>query len=148
MDRDELRSILEAYVNQDFLPYTKHVPDAFYQQLFRLRGWKYNPNSVKRPKLVGKLTAELLYKKLPVGVIDELRQKNPVIRNGQRRYKHFQYLTPDIGCKHLERHLAAVTTLMRISNTWSGFMRMFDKAFPSERYHPAIPGLDEEDNEQ
>lgn len=147
MDRDELQSILKAYVNPIFLPYTKHVPDAFYQHLFRLKGWKYNPISVKRPKLVGKLTAELLYKKLPVGVLDELRQKNPVIRNGQRRYKHFQYLTPDIGNRHLERQIATVTTLMRIANTWHDFKKIFDKAFPSECYQPTIPGLDEEDEE-
>jgi hypothetical protein len=143
--RDELHQILEAYVNKEFLPWTKRFPDEFYKQLFRLKGWQYDPISVRRPKLVGKLTAELVYEKLPPGVLGELRAKNPVIKDGKRRYKHFQFLTGDIGNPHLERHIASVITLMRIAKTWASFKRLFDKAFPSERNQLSFVGMDEEE---
>lgn len=128
-ERDELSRILAAYITKDLLPWAKRFPDAFYEHMFRLRGWSYRPVSVKRPRMVGKLTSELVYEKLPPGVIDELRRRNPVI-GGRRRLHHHRLLTDDIGQPHLERHLAAVTTLMKVAPTWDSFRRMFDKAFP------------------
>lgn len=128
-DRDELHRILEAYISRELLPWTKRFPDEFYEQLFRLRGWQYRPPSVKRPKYVGKLTNELVYEQLPEGVLDELRSRNPVIPKGWRRHKHFQFLTDDIGNPHLEKQVAAVTTLMRASPNWATFDRLFKRAF-------------------
>lgn len=128
-DRDELNRILEAYISQELLPWTKRFPDEFYEQLFRIRGWQYRPLSVKRPKYVGKLTNELVYDKLPKGVLNELRTKNPVTPKGYRRYKHFQFLTEDIGNPHLEKQVVSVTTLMRASPNWATFERLFNRAF-------------------
>lgn len=133
-DRDELQKILEAYISSELLAWTRKFPNEFYEHLFRLRGWEYSPPQPKRPKYVGKLTNELIYEKLPPGVLDELRAKNPVTESGHRRYKFFQFLTEDIGNEHLGNQLAAVTTLMKVSNSWSTFRRLFDRAFPKESY--------------
>lgn len=129
-DRNELHRILEAYISKELLPWTKRFPDEFYQELFRLRGWQYSPPSLKRPKYVGKLTNELVYEKLPPGVLEELRRKNPVVKDGWRRHRHHQFLTMDIGNLHLERHIVAVTTLMRAARSWAVFKKLFGKAFP------------------
>jgi len=43
------------------------------KQLFRLRGWGIYPMSVKRPVLVGKLTNQIVYEKLPEGILEKLR---------------------------------------------------------------------------
>ena len=53
-EREELHHILEAYINQELLPWSKTFPDGYYQELFRLRGWEYSPPSVKRPQMVGR----------------------------------------------------------------------------------------------
>ncbi len=135
-DRDDLERILEAYVTKEWLPllpWTKRFPDDFYEQLFRLKDWEYRPLSVKRPKLVGKLTSELIYEKLPKGVLDELRNKNPVTPRGYRRYKLFQFLTEDIGNPHLEKQIAAVTTLMKASTNWATFNRLFNRVFGNQK---------------
>lgn len=130
-DRTELRRILEAYIAKELLPWTERFPKEFYRELFRLNGWQYDPVSVKRPRMVGKQTVELIYDKLPPGVLAELRSKNPVVyKGGTRKHRHHQLLTQDIGNPHLEKQVASVTTLMRVSNTWAGFKRLFDKAFP------------------
>jgi hypothetical protein len=39
-------------------------------------------------------------------------------------------LTEQLGNVHLEKHLASVITLMRISPTWPDFERFMMKAFP------------------
>lgn len=130
-DRKDLETILETYIAKELLPWAKRFPDEFYCQLFRLRGWQYSPLSVKKPKYVGKLTNQLIYKKLPKGVLKELRKKNPAIKPGYRRHRHHQFLTENIGNPHLERHIASVTTLMRASSNWRNFERLFQRAFPS-----------------
>ncbi|MBG6192025.1 hypothetical protein IWX64_002994 [Arthrobacter sp. CAN_A212] len=132
-DRDELSQILAAYISPELIPWTKKFPDEFYRHLFRLRGWTYKPLSVARPKAVGQFTAQLVYDKLPPGVVEELRRKNPVIDDaGHRAYRHHQLLTEDIGNRHLEMHLAQVIALMRISPNWDTFLRHFRRAFPGE----------------
>ena len=129
--RDDLHRILAAYISEELMPWAQRFPDSFYKELFRLRGWQYNPPSLKRPKMVGKLTAQLVYEQLPPGVLARLREKNPVVRSGYRRHKHHQFLTDDIGDTHLEKQLVSVTTLMRVSPDWKTFKTLFGRAFPS-----------------
>ncbi len=133
-DRDELNKILEAYIAKELLPWTKRFPDEFYRQLFRLRGWQYSPFSVKRPQYVGRLTNELVYEKLPNGVLDELRNKNPKTPKGYRKHRHHQFLTENIGNPHLERHIASVTTLMRAAANWRNFKSLFQRAFSKDAH--------------
>ena len=144
-DRNELHKILEAYIAKELLPWAKRFPDEFYKQLFRLRGWKYSPISVKRPRYVGTLTNELVYEKLPPGVLDELRRKNPTIKPGYRKHRHHQFLTEDIGNPHLERHIASVTTLMRASPNWRKFFGLFQRAFPTKPIQLEAPYIEEEE---
>lgn len=143
-DRDELHRILEAYISKELLPWSKRFPDEFYQEMFRLRGWTYSPPSPKRPKLVGKLTNQIVYEKLPPGVLGVLRERNPVVKKGRRLHKHHQLLTEDVGNPHLGRHLIAVTTLMRAAPTWGSFQRMFRRAFPGPQMELPIDWSDGE----
>lgn len=138
--KNELHKILEAYVAKELLPWTKRFPDEFYKELFRLRGWQIVPLSVKKPKYVGKLTNQLIYEQLPEGVLEELRNKNPITEKGYRKDRHHQHLTENIGNSHLEKQIASVTMLMRISPDWATFMRHFSRAFGKQ-----VPLFDESD---
>lgn len=130
-DRDELQKILAAYINKELLPWIKRFPDEFYQQIYRLKGWEYNPRNQKRTQLVGKLTNKIVYELLPAGVLEELRKKNPVLEDkGHRAHKHHQFLTIDIGNPNLEKHLAQLIVLMRISKDWQEFEDHLLEAFP------------------
>lgn len=107
-------------------------PDEYYRQLFKLRGWQYSPMSTKRPSLDGKLTNQIVYEKLPPGVLEELKKQNPTITSTKRRkWKHFQFLSDDIGQPDLRNHLLQVIALMRAASNWRTFMSMFKKSFPS-----------------
>jgi hypothetical protein len=122
-DREELQKLLAAYINEEFLPWTKRFPDSFYVEMFRLRGWEYKGKP--KPPLVGKITNELVYDKLPEKVIEEIKKQDP-----NRKHRIHQYLTIDTGVPHLDRHLASVITLMRVSDNWEQFEELFNKAFP------------------
>lgn len=130
-DRHNLHRILESCVPKEWLPWTRQFPDEFFSQLFRLRGWQHSPVSVKRPMAVGRIISELIYERLPDGVIEELGRRSPVVSvPGRRRQPHQQSPAHEVGHPHLDRHLASVTALMRASSSWKGFKRLFDRAFP------------------
>jgi len=130
-DRDELSKLLEVYLSAERLKWAKLFPDEFYKQIYRLRNWKY-PNGARRTPLVGKITNEIVYEKLPPGVLEELKKRNPTIaERKRRRWKHTQFLSDDIGQPDLRDHLLQVIALMRASSNWPVFKRLFLRAFPS-----------------
>ena len=130
--RDALYKILEAYIAPDLMPWTRRFPPSFYEEMFRLHRWAYDPESVSRPGVVGKFTNQFIYEQLPPGVLEELRRKNPKDDLGRRRVRHHQYLSDDIGHPHLERQITATTALMRASEDWPMFKRLFCRAFPKK----------------
>jgi len=121
--RGELHKILEAYISKELLPWSRRFPDSFYEEIFRLNGWDYDPKSAARPSVVGKMTNKYIYEALPDGVLEELKAKNP-----ENKRRNHQYLTEDVGHPHLQRQITATTTLMRASDTWDGFKSLFDTA--------------------
>lgn len=135
--RDELQKLLSLYVREEFLPWTRRFPLEFYKEMFRLKGWKMNGNA-KSP-LVGQYTNKYVYDVLPEVVLDELRKKNPLVKNKSnenkpyRKYRFFQFLTENIGIPHLDKHLASVITLMKISDNWEQFEQTFDKWFYQDK---------------
>jgi hypothetical protein len=145
--RDALHKILELYIAKELLPWTKRFPNEYYQELFRLRGWDYDPLSVKRPKLIGKITENVIYKRLPIGVLDEIKSRNPKTEKGYRKHRHHQLLTQEIGNPHLEKHIASVITLMRISKSWRQFDSHVKTAFPmqNEQLELGLTTIDDDD---
>lgn len=126
-DRQELQRILSHYISEELMPWTKRFPDEFYKQMFRLKGWDYR-GKAKSP-YAGTLTNEYIYKYLPDGVLAELRQKKPrVSLKKNRKYRHHQFLTIDTGAKHLDNQLQQTIALMKASENWDEFDKLFKRA--------------------
>lgn len=131
-EKDELHKLLSVYLSEERLAWAKRFPDEFYKQIYRLHDWNWPSDGNKHPGYVGKLTNMLVYERLPRGVLDELRVRNPKKEgSGQRQWKHHQFLSEDIGQNDLRDHLLQLITLMRISKNWPAFMGHFDSAFPA-----------------
>lgn len=127
--KNALAEILEKFIAKELRAWTKTFPVEFYEQIFRLQGWEFDPKSVKRPSVIGHYTNNIIYKRLAPGVLAELREKNPVI-GGKRKHKMFQWLTGDVGHPKLRSHIDGVLALMRISDSWAQFMVFLKKAYP------------------
>lgn len=131
-DRDALQAILDKYLQKEFAAWAKRFPDAFYREIFRLRGWSWSAMSVARPGVVGRYTNDIVYERLAPGILEELQRLNPTHEEGGRARKHHQFLTDDIGHPALAQHLHAVIGLMRASATWEQFKSLLDRAFPKK----------------
>ncbi len=141
-DRRALQEILAKYISPDALEWQKTFQDEFYEQLFRLRGWQWRPMSAKRPKLVAKLTINIIYQRLAPGVYEALNALTP--RNEKGRLKHHlhRHLTPEEGRVALERHFHQVDALMKASNNWDTFKRLLERALPKHNATPMLPNID------
>jgi len=142
-ERDELHKLLAVYLAEERLQWAKRFPDEFYRQIYRLKGWKW-PNQGKRTPLLGKITNQIVYDKLPSGVLEELQRRNPTKETTKRRqWKHHQFLSEDIGQPDLRDHLLQLIAIMRISTSWRAFEKHLMLAFPNAG--DQLPLLDEDD---
>lgn len=128
--RSALAEILENFIAEEVRKWTKTFPLEFYKQIFRLKGWDFDPASVKRPVLIAQYTNEFVYRRLAPGVLEELKRKNPPSDSGRRRYKHFQWLTGDIGHPRLLAHIEGVTLLMKLSKDMDDLRVKLDEHYP------------------
>lgn len=128
-ENNALQEILRAYIAEDFLKWQARFPRKYYQELYRLYDWEYNPLSMKHPKYIGKFTNEYVYECLPEGILEELRIKNPKNDNGNRVKRLHQFLTGDIGIPHLERHITKLITIMELSDSVEQFKENFNRIF-------------------
>jgi hypothetical protein len=129
-ERDALQELLSLYISDRLLPWAQTFPPSFYKEIFRLRGWNWDSINNKRPRLVGKLTKNIIYERISPDLLRVLEGENPVMGDGRRRRKHSQRLTEDYGKPALRIHREVVEGLMRASRTWDGFMTLLERAYP------------------
>ncbi|MGO9237112.1 MAG: P63C domain-containing protein [Methylocella sp.] len=129
-DRDELHRLLSVYLAEERLAWAKRFPDEFYKQIYRLKNWRWPVGKAKTPYL-GHITNDIVYERLPPGVIDKLRELNPTHEETKRRkWKHHQFLSPEVGQPDLRDHILQILPIMKISKDWNVFKRHIDIAFP------------------
>nr|DAW14351.1 MAG TPA: P63C domain protein [Caudoviricetes sp.] len=132
-ERDELQKLLKAYVSEGLLPWQKRFPDIFYQHLFRLNGWDYTLEGIKkRPGVVGSWTNQLIYRQLPEGVLEEPQRVTPRSEQGNTTERYHQHLTNDIGNVHLTNQIQRVIAIMEVSDNWDDFISKFNKSIQSQ----------------
>ena len=129
-DKRALQAILDKYLRKELAAWAKRFPDEFYKEMFRLRGWRWESMSVKRPSVVGTYTNDLVSERLAPGILEELQNRNPKDERGYRKGHHHRFLTDDVGHPALAQHLHAIIGLMRASSGWDQFYRMMNRAFP------------------
>ena len=130
--KEALQALLEKYLLQEFKAWSKQFPNNFYKEMFRLKGWDWKGMKVNRPSVVGRYTNDIVYDRLEVGIREELEKRNPENAKGNRRSKHHQYLTDDLGVPALSQHLHTVIAFMRASSTWDKFKNSLNRALPKK----------------
>jgi hypothetical protein len=127
-ENDELQKILTKYISAELLPWQKKFPDVFYKELFRLNGWDFTVNGIKkRPGVIGTWTKKLIYEQLPNGVLDELEKNVPKSNVGNKLARLHQLLTEDIGNPHLTAQINQIVTLFQLSDNMKHMWEQFNK---------------------
>lgn len=128
--RNALDRIFNKYLSKEVSEWQKRFPDEYYELIFDLNGWQWLGRKFNPPRLVGKYTKNIIYERLAPEIITELERRNPPDKKGERKVKHHQWLTPEVGHPELDKHISAIMALMRASSSWRGFKRNLERAFP------------------
>lgn len=137
-DNDNLEKLLSLYVAKEFLPYLKTFVEAFYEEIYRLKKWEYNPKKNKY-QVVGKYTLKYVYGCLPSEVVEAVKKQTPRTKGGNYTRKLFQSLTAEVGKPHLDRALGGVIALLKSSATWGGFERAYARAYGEQKDQLVLP---------
>lgn len=137
--RDELATILQAFVAKELQPWVKAFPSDFYEQMFRLRGLPFPGNTVRRPQYFGHLTNDVIYRRLAPGVLKELKQRAEKDSDGRLKHKLHQQLTPDFGHPKLRDMVTSVTTIMKLSKEWPDFKEKLESVHPAYNVTLQLP---------
>ncbi|WP_336046018.1 P63C domain-containing protein [Solibacillus ferritrahens] len=121
-EKNALQKLLDLYVEELFRPWERKFPEEFYKEIYRLKGWEYTGSS-QRPHTVAKITNEFIYSFLPDDVMREVRERK------SKNEKIHQWLSSEVGLNHLEKQITSTTTLMRASDSWEEFEKLFNRSF-------------------
>jgi hypothetical protein len=118
---------LSALVSPKRSPYKPLFPNTedFWREIFRINGWHdQDPTQYAKPRIVGKWVCELIYDRYIKEVLPAVRQYNPMICNGFRLHKHFQFLTSEAKAMLIQYRDEAIA-LMRQCATWTEFRQKY-----------------------
>lgn len=129
-DRDALQQILEMFLREELAAWVKRFPDDFYKEIYRLRKWPWAGMGKNRYSVVAHYTKDLIYERLAPGILEEMEVRNPRNEKGNRKTKHHQWLSDDLGIPKLAEHFAAVLALQRAYDDWDNFYTAINRALP------------------
>lgn len=130
--KDELQKFLSQFINQEAGKWVKTFDDSFFEDIYKMRNWTWT-DTTKRPGVVGKIINDTVYERIAPAVYDKLRELNPRLETGNRRYKFHQFLTSEVGRPMLKTHLAILHALAKAADyDWARFMYLLDKSYPKQ----------------
>jgi hypothetical protein len=132
--QNALQEYLAHIIRKELAAWVKKFPDEFYENIYKLKGWKWPGMGKNRYSVVGHYTNNLVFDRIAPGLLKELQSKTPKNDKGRRPNKFHQWLTEDVGDPMLAQHLHSIVMLQRLSiansSGWSRFLRMVDQVLP------------------
>jgi len=141
--RDAIQAYLELVIRKDLAVWLRKFPDEFYENIYRLKNWKWEGMGKNRYGVVANYTVNLIYDRLGPGITDELKRKSPIGDNGRRPNMLHQWLTEDTGEPMFVNHMHTVIMLQRLAirsgHGWAKFLRSLDLVLPRRNQTLQLP---------
>ena len=130
--KNELQAFLDTFLAKEASKWVRMFDDNFFEDLYKMHNWTWE-RAAKKPQIVGKWINDIVYERIGPCIYTELQELNPVNEKGNRKYKHHQLFTSDVGKPALKEHLHTLHAFAVLSNyDWERFMRNVDKVFPKK----------------
>jgi hypothetical protein len=132
--QNALQQYLALIVRKELAAWVKKFPDEFYENIYKLKGWKWPGMAKNRYSVVGHYTNNLVFDRMASGLLHELQSKTPKNEKGHRQDRMHQWLTEDVGDPILAQHLHSLMMLQRLAlangHGWQRFLHMVDQVMP------------------
>lgn len=134
--QNALQSYLELVIRRELAAWAKKFPDEFYENIYKLKGWKWPGMSKNRFSVCANYTTNLIYDRLGPGITEELIRKTPMTEKGYRPNRLHQWLSEDIGDPMLATHMHSILMFQRLAIAngygWKRFLHMVDQVLPKK----------------
>lgn len=148
--QDALHAYLERLIRKELAAWVKRFPDEFYENIYKLKNWRWPGMQKNRYSVVAHYTRDLVYERIAPGLLEQLEEKSPPNEKGQRPNKFHQWLTEDVGNPLLAQHLHSLIMFQRLALNsgygWNRFVRMVDKTMPKRGNTLEIPFPEKDDD--
>ena len=132
--QNALQQYLALIIRTELASWVKKFPDEFYENIYKLKGWKWPGMAKNRYSVVGHYTNNLVFDRIAPGLLHELRSRTPKNEKGHRPDRMHQWLTEDVGDPMLAQHLHSLMMLQRLAIAngygWQRFLHMVDQTMP------------------
>jgi prophage antirepressor-like protein len=136
----EYERMLAMFVPGYVRPWESAFPEEFFREVCRLNGWKFDPRTHKTPRRFGLLIRDVLYERLPSGVLAKLDEINPADpETGRRSKRHHQALAEE-AVKVLKERIRHLTDMARVEGSWPDFKARVDAMYPKPGRQMTLPG--------
>lgn len=109
---------------------TTYYRSEFFKEIFRLKGWEWNAG--KMPGVVGKYINDLIYDRITPDLLIELKKQNPKNDRGNRRFRHHQLLSRDLGHPELTLRINQILGMAYVCENWEQFYYSVQRKFPKQ----------------
>jgi hypothetical protein len=132
--QNALQQYLAHIIRKELAAWVKKFPDEFYENIYKLKGWKWPGMSKNRYSVVGHYTNNLVFDRMAPGLLNELKAKEPRNEKGHRPNRMHQWLSEDVGNPMLAQHLHSLMMFQRLAIAngygWQRFLNMVDQVLP------------------
>jgi hypothetical protein len=133
--RRELEDQLKKFISESLRKWVRTFPADYFKHLCRLRGVELRPD-MKLPQYFGKLTNNLVYRRLAPGLVKRLKARRTEL--GSASNKLHSWLSADVGFPEVLMHLGTVVGLMKLHTDYDAFEKQLNEIAP---IYPDTPGL-------
>jgi P63C domain len=146
--QDALHVFLQKLIRKELAAWVKRFPDEFYENIYKLKGWRWPGMQKNRYSVVAHYTRDLVYERIAPGLLEELERKTPPNEKGQRANKLHQWLSEDVGNPMLAQHLYSLMMFQRLAINsgfgWNRYVKMVDRVLPKRGNTLELPFPDDE----
>ena len=132
--QNALQEYLALILRKELAAWVKKFPDEFYENIYKLKGWRWPGMSKNRYSVVGHYTNNLVFDRIASGLLNELQSRTPKNEKGHRPNRLHQWLTEDVGDPMLAQHLHSLVMLQRLAlangHGWNRYLHMVDQVLP------------------
>jgi len=146
--QDALQVYLQKLIRKELAVWVKRFPDEFYENIYKLKGWRWPGMQKNRYSVVAHYTRDLVYERIAPGLLEELEKKSPPNEKGHRPNKLHQWLSEDVGNPMLAQHLYSLMMFQRLAINsgfgWNRYIKMVDRVLPKRGNTLELPFPDDE----
>ena len=129
--RREYQELFKDFIREEHSDWVKEFPNEFFEQLYRV----YHCERVGRnhPSFFAHVITKYIYWPLADShgaILEQLKEKDPIVSKNGRRYRLHQFLTEEVGKAALRLHIGSIITLLALSNDKGMFKRIFARRYP------------------